>query len=460
MHFRWHLYFGLLLSLFIQASFPLLSQENLGRQTILQFDANHQVLKPVAPMLKQSVPMSRGKSSAAFLGGVGGVSFDQVAVAGENVSPVNLLLSYNETNEDGYRLEMMIDNKAVGAYLPDWLLVPIARYAESPYYSCVTIFGDLNDKILQEKLIEHEGRAINYHPAFDNTLLGIRLLYMDMLVGYEFTSDLPSNTEGNYILGAGEKTPDIHANQEGAYYLSQHLISAGNKYKETFRSYVISDFSRKITFDISGDSLAISGYPYYYCWHFNRDREEYDINKVADEMSAKYNAEIAQLPKTNGNIAVQDWLIERLIRLADRYKDNFSFYGEGTFVDLVNMPTQEDRAEFLKKYDLGSLFQLAVETEVHMDADSIIYLQKYSDLVSSKPGLFEAANPAVWNATVSTMRYAAFFRYVKNNFPETWLAFLDKIKDLDPEPRIVTPTIMYDPDSKSLEEAIQNSLKK
>jgi hypothetical protein len=440
--------------------FFVLSQENLGRQTILQFDANHQVLNPAAPLLKQSVPMSRGRSSAAFLGGVGGVSFDQVAVTGENVSTSNLLLSYNETKEDGYRLEMMVDNKVIKAYLPDWLLVPIARYAESPYYSCVTIFGDLDDKILQEKLVAHEGRAINYHPAFDNTLLGVRLLYMDMLVGYEFTSDLPSNSEGQYILGAGEKTPDIRANQEGAYYLSQHMISAGNKYKETFRSYVISDFSQKITFDITGDSLVITGSPYYYCWHFNRDREDYDINKVASETSAKYNKEIGQISKTSGNAAVQDWLIDRLIKLADRYNDNFSFYGSGTFVDLVNIQAQDKRTEFLMKYDLESLFQMAVETEAHIDADSIIYLQKYSDLISSKPELFEAANPAVWNATVSTMRYAAFFRYVKNNFPETWLAFFDKLKDLDPEPRIITPTIMYDPDSKSLEEAIHSSLKK
>ena len=448
-----------LMSIIFLMPFSVFPQQNLGRQTILQFDANHSVLKPDAPLLKQSVPMARGKSSAAFLGGVGGVSFDQVAKPGNKLSVGNLSLTFNENNPDGQRLELSINNKPASIFLPDWMLVPIARYAESPYYSCITIFGELDDEDLQEKVIENEGRVINYHPALDNTLLGIRLLYMDMLVGYSFTADLPKNKSQQYILGAGESTPDIYANKEGAYYLSQHMVAAGNRYKETFRSYVISDFSQQIVFDVKGDSLAITGYPYYYCWRFNRDSEEYDINKVADELASKYNKEIDQLPKTNDNSATQGYLINKLISLADKYKDNFSFYQEGTFVDLVNIESQEERKSFLEQYQLESLFEMAVRVEVEMNADSIIYLKQYSDLISSKPVLFEAANPAVWNATVSTMRYAAFFRYVKNDFPETWMAFLKQVEKLDPEPRVARPTIMYDPDSKALEEAIQKSKK-
>jgi hypothetical protein len=94
-----------------------------------------------------------------------------------------------------------------------------------------------------------------------------------------------------------------------------------------------------------------------------------------------------------------------------------------------------------------------------MDSDSIVYLEDYSELISSKPELFEAMNPAVWNATVATMRYAAFFRYVKTNFPQTWLAFYNQVKQIDPDPRITTPTVMYDPYSKTLEDAIQKSIK-
>lgn len=450
-------FFWVLMVLF---PFITLSQQNLGRQTILQFDANNHVFNAPAPPLQKSVTMKQGRSSAAFVGGVGGVSFDQVAEPGNDLLVANLALNYNGALEDGRRLELVINSKTVNIFLPDWLLAPIARYAESPYYSCVTLFGELEDHDLEAQVVEHEGRVINYHPNLQNTLLGIRLLYMDMLVIYPFASDLPKNSTGEYILGTGEPAPDIYDNNNGAYYLSQHLISAENKSGETFRSYVISDFSQQIAFYTTGDSLTISGYPYYYCWRFNRDRQGYNIQTVADKISAVYNKEIENQRRINGNEAMQSYLIDKLILLAAKYKDNFNFYQDGTFLDLINIESKEEKVNFLKLYAPESLFEVAVETEAYMNADSVVYLKPFSDLVSSKPGLFEAANPAVWNATVTTMRYAAFFRYVKINFPEAWTAFLGQVNLIDPEPRIFTPSVMYNPDSKTIDEALKNTLKK
>lgn len=446
----------ILITLFAPA---VVAQENLGRQTILQFDANHHLLRPAAPALKQSVPMEAGRSMATFVGGVGGVSFDQVATPARGLAIEQISLGYNAEKKDGQRLVITINNKPVGIFLPDWLLAPLARYAESPYYSCVTLFGDLEDDELQQQVTVHKGRVINYHPSFENTLLGIRLLYIDMLVGYPFTTDLPENSQGAYILGTGEKKPDITANERGAYYLSQHMITADNKFTEKFRSYIICDYGQKINFNINDDSLRISGFPYYYCWKFHRDCAGYDMDAKVSEISANYRDEAERQRQADGDYAVREWLTGRLILLAEKYKDAFNFYEEGTFVDLVNIPGEEERREFLMKFYTESLMQMAVNTEVYMDADSVVYLKEYSDLVSSKPELFENTNPAVWNATVQTMRYAAFFRYVKSNFPEEWLAFYGQVRELDPEPRIFTPTIMYDPDSKAVEEAIRNSQK-
>jgi hypothetical protein len=445
-----------LLSIFI-FSLPLFSQQNLGRQTILQFDANNSVLKPEAPMLEESVPMIEGIDNPLFLSGVGGVSFDQVALPPSNLHISSLKLNYNGKVEDGKRLELLINNKPVTVGLPDWLLIPIANYADSKYYSCVTIFGKLKDKILEDKITEHKGRVINYHPSFDNTLLGIRLAYMDMLVGYNFANDLPKNSNGDYILGKGEAQPDIDANQNGAYYLSQHFIRVQNKYGLTFRSYVISDFSRKISFEIQNDSLITEGFPYFYCWKYNSDREDYDINKVAESISERYNQQIGELNKSPGNQTPQDWMIDKLISLAKRYDGKYGFYSEGTFVDLVKLKTDEEKKELLLKFAPESLFQVIVSTEAYMDRDSIVYLKEFSEDVSSEPELFEAANPAVWNASVKTMQYAAFFRYLSTNYPFEWKTFMDQISKVDPEPRIVTPTIMFDPDSKETEQAIKNS---
>ncbi len=436
------------------------TQENIGRQTISQFDADHHVLKPDAHPLKQSVPMARGQSNAAFLSGVGGVSFDQVATPGKGLKVHSLTMEYNKEKSDGYRLDLQINGKQLEVVLADWMLIPIAKYAESSDYSCITIFGKLRDEELQKQVTEHEGRVINYHPAFDNTLLGVRLVYMDMLVGYSFTSDLARNSNGQYILGAGEVAPNTDANKKGAYDLSQHMISVGNKHMEQFRSYVISDFTREIVFDAINGTLILSGNPYYYCWKYNKDRPEYDINKVAKDLSSAYNKEIEHLQKTEGRPAVQSWLIEKLIVLSDKYKDNYSLYQRGTFIDLVNLPSHKEKRSFLENYKLESLFSVIIDTEAYMDADSIIYLKKYSNDISSRPGLFNATNPAVWKATVSTMRYAAFFRFVKINFPETWHAFLKQVTLLNPKPWVETPTIMYDPESKAIEQAINTSKKR
>jgi hypothetical protein len=436
---------------------PLIfSQQITDRQTILQFDSINSVLKPGAPLLLVSVPMEEGISNPLFLSEVGGVSFNEVAQPANNLSVSGLKLNYNKKAEDGKRLELIINNKPIIVNLPDWLLIPLVNYANSPWYSCVTIFGKLKDKTLEKQIVEHKGRVINYHPSFDNTLLGIRLAYMDMLVGYNFTNDLPKNNTGNYILGKGEAEPDQYSNQNGAYYLSQHFIRVQNKYDLTFRSYVISDYSRKILFEIKNDSLVIDGFPYFYCWKYNCDRNDYDINQVAEAIATNYNKQIGELSNSTNNQTPQGWMIDKLISLTKRYEGKYGFYSEGTFIDLINLKSDNEKRDFLFNYSLESLFQLIISTEAYMNRDSIVYLKEFSDDVSSKPELFEAANPAVWNATVNTMRFAAFFRYIKNNYPETWVDFISQVKTLDPEPRIITPTIMYNPDSKELEQAIKN----
>jgi len=451
---------GILYWIFLVALFGIstvsLSQQNLGRQTIVQFDVNNSVLKPDAPLLTESVSMEEGRNSSIFVSGVGGVSFDQVAIPENNLKIKSLNINYNRNNENGSRLALSINGKPVKVNFPDWMLIPIAKYAESPNYSCVTLFGKLDDQKLQKLVTENKGRVINYHPALDNTLIGIRLAYMDMLLGYGFTSDLPKNNYGKYILGTGETMPDVEANQSGAFNLSQSIIRTQNKYMLTFRSYIISDYSRQITLKLQHDTLVISGYPYYYCWRFNSDAKGYDINKVAKELSSKYNKKMKEVAKSSANGSAREWLVDKIISLSEKYDNKYGFYTEGTFIDLIKLKAVSEKKHFLIKYTPESLFELIVKTEAYMNRDSVIYLKGFSEDVSSKPELFEAANPAVWNATVNTMRFAAFFRYVKANFPKAWLTFQNQIAEVDPEPRIFTPTIMYDPLNKELGKVMKN----
>jgi hypothetical protein len=431
-------------------SLHIFSQENLGPQTITQFDIENSVLRPDAPTLTESIPMEIGIDNQLFLSGVGGVSFDQVALPESGFSINSVQLNYNKNAQNGSRLELTVNNHPASVYLPDWLLIPLAKYSESPWYSCVTIFGKLNNKTLEKLIVDHKGRVINYHPSFDNTLLGIRLLYMDMLVGYEFTHELPKNSIGEYILGLGEVEPNHAENHNGAYYLSQHFNEIQNKYNQTFRSYIISDYSQKIHFNVVNDSLIIDGFPYFYCWRFNYDIKGYNINDVAESIATKYNKQISEL----SGQTPEDWMIDKLIALSKKYDGKYGFYTSGTFIDLVKLQSDTEKRQFLEKYYPESLFQMIVETEAYMDSESIIYLKEYSDDVSAKPELFEAANPEVWNATVYTMRFGAFFRYIKSNYPLEWSAFIDQIQSVDAQPRVKTPTAMYNTGDTEVENAI------
>jgi hypothetical protein len=438
-------------------SHTLFSQQNLGRQTIVQFDANHHVLKPDAPYLARSIPMAEGVRSGKFLGahGVGGISFDQLAFPAKDLIIRNIAIKYDRNSEDGYRIKLSINDNQVHLFLPDWLLIPIAKYAQSPYYSCVTLFGILHDKALEKLVVESKGRVINYHPSFDNTLLGIRLAYMDMLIGYPYATDLPKNNLGKYILGRGESVPDLEANRLGAYNLSQHIIQIENKYKLTFRSYVITDYTQLIDFDVVNDSLAISGIPYFFCWKYKSDNANYDFSKIVREDSAKFNQQLEEILRTPGKVTTQDWIIDKLISQIKRYKDNYSFYSEGTFIDAMNLRNDDERRQFLKKFEPSSLFDLIVNTEARFDSYSILNLEKFSKDISSRPELFKATNPAVWNATLNTMKFAAFFRYLKVQYPEIWRAFYNELRLVEPEPGIITPTIMYDPSNELIKNAIR-----
>ncbi|MCK4677386.1 MAG: hypothetical protein KAT48_04580 [Bacteroidales bacterium] len=440
-----------------------LSQSNFGSETIInyefrakeiKFDHNYEVDRPDPKPFEKSVKMKNSALNSAYFGGVGGISFDQTAQPAGSLKIVSFYLKYNPTNEDGSRLELKINGKDIRVRLPDWILIPVANYSNSPYYSCFTLFGKLQNSELENVVVENAGRVMNYHPAFDNTLLGLRIAYMDMLLVYLFSSDLPKDKTGNYILGNGETAPDVQQNKRGRSDLSQHMIKVERKHGLTSRSYIICDYNQSIVFNINVDSLYVSGYPYYYCWRYKMDEPDYDINSVGLKISEDYQNIIKEKKSINMPFSFQDWVINEMVDAAEKYDGNYNFYEAGDFVELIKIKNREKRKNFLTNYDPQSLFNLLVETEAYMDAKSVIFLQEYSNDLSNKSNLFEASNPAVWKATLNTLRYSAFFRYCKEKFPEEWNKFINQIKDIHPRPLVETPTIFYPSGNTKVEQAI------
>ena len=241
---------------------------------------------PAHPM--SSVTFSRAPSGfAAFARAVGGVAFIGTAASTDGTSISRL--RYDAAAPDGRRLLAEIrrsngvkETVTVEAY--DWILVPLARLVATDATGAVTLFGSLKDSDLQEELVREKNAMIaNYHPALENTLLGLRLLQADMMPFEENATDL-FKERGQYILGAGEVAPndgDLKANRAAFRKVSQWAE------QQPFRhtSYITGDVDNKVTFATQGGKLKLTGEPTWYCWRHDDEKTEAVIADMARSLS-------------------------------------------------------------------------------------------------------------------------------------------------------------------------------
>lgn len=75
----------------------------------------------------------------------------------------------------------------------------------------------------------------------------------------------------------------------------------------------------------------------------------------------------------------------------------------------------------------------------HSLEDSVIILKDMNKAFQKSTEDIYNLNNDVYNATQNTMRYAAFFRYIKNNNPNNWNRFLKRIDKVEIKPKVETP---------------------
>jgi hypothetical protein len=206
-----------------------------------------------APVLSEATPIRIGVRSGVYLADIGGIAFDKVAIP--NVAVADLDLRYDRFAMDGSRLRVTLNGQKLTTRLPDWQLVPIARYADSKYTACVTLFGQLTDGSHPE-----DAFVINYHAGFANTLVGLRLFSLDHLLIDGDSADLPK-WNGRYLLGRGEDLPNPTAGRE-AFRSVESMLIDGDRYD----SYLISDYKRSVHFQPQNGELGLIGLPYFYFW--------------------------------------------------------------------------------------------------------------------------------------------------------------------------------------------------
>ncbi|MBN1927641.1 MAG: T9SS type A sorting domain-containing protein [Prolixibacteraceae bacterium] len=411
---------------------------------------------PTALNLTNTMPMVQVAKTQKVLGAVGGISYDQIAQPIEGISINTLNINYLSDNFDGERIELIVNGQKINVELYDWQMIPIADFANSESYSCFTYFGDLVDNNLENLILENGGHILNYHKSFKNTLLGWRLLDMDLLILYDFTFDLPKE-DNQYLLGAGEQEPVTWENREGINNFIIHIQNIENDLNQMFRSYVLSDYNQDIRFSTDDNILQLTGNPYYFCWRYRFDNPSFNEDAEWKKVYQQYETIRNEEQNKNPSFDIQAFIIDSLLSKAEQYAESFNIFTEGTFIDLVNLPPdRQTRVNFLELYDINDLYQMLVDVSYYMVAYTPEYLEEFSNRMSDVT-LLEKTNPAVWIANVNIMRYAAFFRYIKINFPEEWDSFINSVSGVSPQPQAHTPTVIYDTGNSAIEDALANS---
>ncbi len=350
--------------------------------------------------------LAQALGSYTFLANVGGIAFDAVAVGRNGLQIVGL--AYDQKRPDGERLAVTLrspqgDMTEAVADLHDWQLLPIAIFADSDQFECFTLFGRLADGQQMLSIVAQGGRFLQYHPAFLDSLMGLRLLQADLLILISDACHLPVQ-DGKLLLGNGETPPAVEENRRRLVALHdyQNGLRGG-----PFRSYVICDVGQEVSYAVEAGKLQLTGTPFWYCWkskYDDRDRQmaaQDEANRVANQ---KLQAEF------------------------DRDRQSLS------------------TSDFNRKYT--SAYQTERQREFwdqYMSRELVVPMPEYSKLLSQKIRSLQGINPPVYAALCATMRFAALFRAAKNADPDNYRSFMDSLAKVCIAPAVETPNFVQLP---------------
>jgi len=424
--------------------------------TAIQWHGGLSIAFLPGPFPQNSLPTAKMMRSSTELMGSGGIYFNQIAKPYSDQSINSLDIKYNGKEKDGYRLHLVINNERVRELIPDWQLIPIVRFADSPYFTCLTLSGSLNDKRITETILKNGGRIINYHKAFSNTLLGWRLFEMDILLIYPEAVNLPEYDEGGSILGSFESlfsaTEGIRVFNSMQNFLDGLQKSTGEKH----RSWLLNDTRRPVTFRIANGQLRFDYEMFYNCWRFNCDAEDMNFEKKTRRIDflrkrLRDEFEIETEKVKTGKIDENLFRTQTIKKLLDELKTNLEehpvfareYFGEAQYRVFENSNREGSLPSLLDKYstkEIAEFWNIAkqINTMFH-----IVSMDNYSKSLSGKLNEIRKINPLAFEATVNTLKYSAFFRYVKDEFPEEWNKFAGSIINLRPMPAAETPTVIY-----------------
>jgi hypothetical protein len=306
-----------------------------------------------------------------FVGRVGGISLEAVAEFPTDVDPRSITLHYDANRPDGARVALRYKNRTYSIPLHDWRLKPITAFADSDYTAIVSLFGEGPNRL--------KYFYIEYHPAFRDTLMGLRLLQADiLLIDLDNLVNLPRNERNIQLLGPGERTPDLAASSR-ARKEAQDLLETHNP-----QSWVLTDVDRTAKVVFRDGVVRVELRPYFYFWRAQ-------VASVADR--------------------------ERLARLESRQA---AARRAGESTTALEAEIRNFRAELRSR------------------EPTVIAMTEIINEFDREPWILEAINPAISDAVMNVAQYAALFRAYKAKNPEGWRVFLTSMPTTV-NPKVETP---------------------
>jgi len=148
---------------------------------------------------------------------------------------------------------------------------------------------------------------------------------------------------------------------------------------EEYRSWVLTDVGVDVRIAVDGDSIQLSGDPYYYFWDADFAGYDVEYDRLVDT---------AEIYRAGGDIASYNQMVRRINALVPE----------------------------------------------------IVPATWTTDALKEQWDTIRLLNPAALDAAQGLMRLAAFYRYVSLTNPAGWNAFLDDLQYVIVSPQVLTPT--------------------
>ena len=349
-----------------------------------------------------------GLTSFRMVSRVGGVNFEETLPA-DGLAGTLTDIIYDPSQPDGWRLSVSIDNRVHHVALMDWQLRPTVMFADSEYTAAVSLFGEGPEP--------DDNYYIEYHEAFEDTLLGMRLLQSDiMLMDLDEFWQLPS-MNGEIVLGAGESATTAQTSRAAADRIERAMAGAN------FRSWVLTDVDARVEVAIDQSVLEVKVDPYYSFW--TADFDAYDrmrspLIAQADLLELQLQTKEIQLLGLESS--------HRTARAANQVDEANRIADQHALLEDEWAALQDRR---------NALVDRANEMEPRVST-----VRRLTDTMKTMTDDLRAFNPPVYDAVAHTAAYAALFRHAKEHQPDEWDAFVRDVGAITVTPTLQTPTVM------------------